>query len=103
MVLIDTHCHLNDEKFFDDLEETIGRAENVGVRQIINFGDTVESSSSVVKLAEKFSGLYAGVGVHPEEVKNFDKNSAEKILSLAKNPKVLRKKFSLSSSNLPVN
>ena len=90
MTLIDTHCHLNDEKFSDDLNEVINRAENVGVKQIINFGDTLENSAQVIKLAEKFSFMYAGVGIHPSEIENFDENkSVEKIVELAANKKVV--------------
>ena len=90
MTLIDTHCHLNDEKFSADLEEVINRAESFGVTKIINFGDTLENSAQVVELAEKFSGMYAGVGIHPSEIANFDENnSVEKIVALAANKKVV--------------
>lgn len=81
---------MNDEKFSADLEEVVSRAEKFGVTRIINFGDTLESSAQVVCLAEKFSGMYAGVGVHPSEIENFDENnSAEKIVELAANKKVV--------------
>ena len=87
---IDTHCHLNDEKFSEDLNEVISRAENVGVTRIINFGDTLKSSAQVVQLAEKFSGMYAGVGIHPSEIENFDENkSVDKIIELAAQKKVV--------------
>ena len=90
MTLIDTHCHLNDEKFSADLEEVVARAENVGVTKIINFGDTLENSAQVIKLAEKFSGMYAGVGIHPSEIANFDENnSVDKIVEFAANKKVV--------------
>ncbi len=89
MDFVDTHCHLNDEKFAADLLEVVGRAENSGVRRIINFGDTVKSSAAVVDLAEKFAGMFAGVGVHPEEISGFDKDSAEKIIELAARKKVV--------------
>ena len=90
MTLIDTHCHLNDEKFSDDLNEVIARAENDGVKQIINFGATLEDSAQAVELAEKFSFMYAGVGIHPSEIENFDENkSVEKIVELAENKKVI--------------
>ena len=90
MTLIDTHCHLNDEKFSADLEEVVSRAENVGVTRIINFGDTLESCAQVIKLAEKFVGMYAGIGIHPSEIENFDENnSVEKIFELAANKKVV--------------
>ena len=90
MNFIDTHCHLNDEKFSADFEEVLSRAESLGVTKIINFGDTLENSAQVVRLAEKFSGMYAGVGVHPSEIENFDENnSVEKIVELAANEKVV--------------
>ena len=90
MEFVDTHCHLNDEKFFADSYEVVKRAKNIGVNRIINFGDTLKSSAQVVKLAEKFNGMYAGVGVHPEEIENFDENnSVEKIVELAANKKVV--------------
>ena len=90
MNFVDTHCHLNDEKFSDDLEEVYIRAENFGVTKIINFGSTLEDSLQAVELSEKFSGMFAGVGIHPEEIENFaENNSVEKIFSLAKNKKVV--------------
>lgn len=81
---------MNDEKFSEDLDEVLSRAENVGVTRIINFGDTLKSSAQVVQLAEKFSGMYAGVGIHPSEIENFDENkSVEKIAELAAQKKVV--------------
>ena len=89
MNFVDTHCHLNDEKFSDDLIEVIERAKIAGVNRIINFGDTLKSSAAVIEIAENFQGMFVGVGVHPEEIADFDKNSAEKIFELTKNKKVV--------------
>ena len=90
MTLIDTHCHLNDEKFSADLDEVVSRAENFGVTRIINFGDTLENCVKVIELADNFSGMYAGIGIHPSEIENFDENnSVEKIFELAVHKKVI--------------
>ena len=70
IVLVDTHSHLNDEKFDGDREEVIQRAKDNGVLRMINMGDTMESSETVVKLADGYEGLYAGVGIHPEEARH---------------------------------
>ena len=81
---------MNDEKFSEDLDEVVFRAENVGVNRIINFGDTLESLAKVIQLAEKFSGMFAGVGIHPSEIENFDENkSVDKIVELAAHKKVV--------------
>lgn len=90
MKFVDTHSHLNDEKFSEDLEEVVSRAKNFGVEKIINFGDTLENSVRVIELAKNFSGMFAGVGIHPSEIENFDENnSCEKIFELAKEKKVV--------------
>ena len=73
--LVDTHTHLNDAKFQDDVKETVERARAAGVTRMINMGDTLASSESAVNLAEDYDGLYAGVGIHPEEA--FEMTSRE--------------------------
>ena len=65
--MIDTHTHLNDKKFLGQEKEVIERAREAGVAGLINFGDTMESSGRAVELAREFEGVYAGVGIHPEE------------------------------------
>ena len=67
MELVDTHTHLNDKKFASREAEVIRRAREAGVTRLINFGDTLESSERAVELAREFEGVYAGVGIHPEE------------------------------------
>ena len=54
MMFIDTHAHLYDERFAEDLPAVITRAEEAGVRQIISMGDTMEASARAVADAEKY-------------------------------------------------
>ena len=65
--LVDTHTHLNDAKFDGQEKEVIERARAAGVTRLINMGDTLASSEKAVKLAETYDGVFAGVGIHPEE------------------------------------
>ena len=87
--MIDTHCHLNDKKFSADLTEVYERAKKFEVTKIINFGSTLTDSIEAVELTKKFSGMFAGVGIHPEEVQDFNEVTAEKIIELTKNKKVV--------------
>lgn len=89
MMFIDTHCHLEDEKFSDDREEVIERAKVAGVERIINFGSTLTSSIAVTELAKNFVELYAGVGIHPEEIDDFDEKTCAKLAELAAEKKVV--------------
>ncbi len=88
-MFIDTHCHLEDENFSADRNEVIERAKLAGVERIINFGSTLQSSEAVTELAKNFSELYAGVGIHPEEIDEFDANTCARLAELAANTKVI--------------
>ena len=67
-MLIDTHCHLTDEKF-NDVKAIIAEAKKAGVEKIFVPGTSIEDSKRAVILAEQ-ENLYAMVGVHPEEVED---------------------------------
>ena len=88
-MFIDTHCHLEDENFAADRAEVIARAEAAGVERIINFGSTMQSSIAVAELAKTFSGLYAGIGIHPEEIDDFDEKTCARLAALAAEKKVI--------------
>ncbi len=88
-MFIDTHCHLEDENFSADRAEVLERAKVAGVEAIINFGSTLASSRALTELAQKFSELYAGVGIHPEEIDAFDEKTCTRLAELATDKKVV--------------
>ena len=88
-MFIDTHCHLEDENFSDDRAEVIEHAKTSRVERIINFGSTFQSSIAVTELAKNFSELYAGVGIHPEEIDDFDEKTCTRLAELAAEKKVV--------------
>ena len=88
-MFIDTHCHLEDENFSTDRAEVLERAKVAGVERIINFGSTMQSSIAVAELAKNFSELYAGVGIHPEEIDDFDEKTCTRLAELANDKKVI--------------
>jgi TatD DNase family protein len=67
VVLTDTHCHLDMEVFESDREAVIERAKQAGVQWIIVPSLNLSSSQKVINLVSGYSGLYAAVGVHPNE------------------------------------
>ncbi|NMB00309.1 MAG: TatD family hydrolase [Firmicutes bacterium] len=87
--LIDSHAHLNDPRFSDDLPEVVARAKDAGVRTIINVGYDLTSSLTAIELAEKFSGLWAVVGLHPHDAKHWTDELRQSLKELAKHPKVV--------------
>ena len=85
-MFVDTHAHLNLKDYKNDADEVIERALENGV-WMINAGVGFETSKKAVELAEKFSGVYAAVGFHPNDSKEeFDYSVLKE---LAANPKVV--------------
>lgn len=87
--LIDSHAHLNDPRFAKDLPEVVSRAKQAGVDTIINVGYDLSSSLSAVKLAERYQGLWAVVGVHPHDAKSWTTELRDSLKELAQHEKVL--------------
>lgn len=87
--LVDTHTHLNDEKFADDVPDAVARARAAGVRRCINMGDTLESSKKAVELAHAYEGLFAGVGIHPEEARELTADDDAQLAKWAEDEKVV--------------
>ncbi len=87
--LIDTHNHLNDAKFAGVEEDVIARAGEAGVTRLINMGDTMASSQKAVELAAQHEGVYAGVGIHPEEIYELDTADDDRLTAWTKAPRVV--------------
>ena len=89
MELIDTHAHLDDEKFAGDRAAVIERARESGVVKIITMGDSLESSARSVALTEEFESVYAAVGIHPEEAQPMTAATDEQLAAWAAQEKVV--------------
>ena len=69
-MLIDTHCHLDFEPLSENVSVVIARAKTMGVERIITVGTSEEASRKGIEIADKHEGIYATVGIHPEEIYN---------------------------------
>ncbi len=66
-MVVDTHTHLNMDRYDDDLPEVIKRAEEAGVGLIIDVGVDVESSQKSIQISERFKSIFSAVGCHPHD------------------------------------
>ncbi|MBE6427615.1 MAG: TatD family deoxyribonuclease [Planctomycetaceae bacterium] len=64
-MLIDTHCHLDDEAFANDVANVVAAARNAGVERMITQGTSISSSLDCIALAEEFPEVYAAIAIHP--------------------------------------
>ena len=87
--LIDSHAHLDFDKFNKDRDEVIERAKNNGIVNVINVGSDLASSHRSLQLSQKYEMIYAVVGVHPHEAKHLDKDALKVLKDLSKADKVI--------------
>jgi len=88
MKLFDSHCHLNDPSYANDLPVVVERAKSEGVAGMMIVGISPEESRQAVGIAERFSGCYASVGIHPHDAGSCTEEGLKFLKKLARNPKV---------------
>jgi len=67
--MIDTHCHLYDQKLINNLDEIITNAKNANIAKMICIGDSIKTSKQSIKISEQYKQIYASFGIHPHEAK----------------------------------
>jgi TatD DNase family protein len=89
--LVDSHCHLDDEKFDADRDATIARARAAGVERMmaIGTGDGPPDLEVALRLARAYDFIYATVGVHPHDAAKATPETFDCLAELAREPKVL--------------
>ncbi|MGQ9642893.1 MAG: TatD family hydrolase [Ignavibacterium sp.] len=88
-MFVDTHAHLFYENFNDDLDEVISRAKENGVDYILVPATDLKTAEETLKLCDKYDFIYAAVGIHPHDTKNWDDSLLQQIEKLAVHPKVV--------------
>lgn len=68
--MIDTHTHLDDEQFGDDLQETVSRAKAAGIESVFLPAIDAKSSKRILEICRQYPQYaFPMAGLHPEEVK----------------------------------
>jgi TatD DNase family protein len=88
MKLVDTHCHIDSDRYNEDRDRILKDIEE-NLEFAVNIGYDLESSKRSVELADKYDFMYAVVGVHPTDIKGYDDKLENSLEELAKNPKVV--------------
>ena len=88
-MLFDTHAHLDEDAFSQDVDEVIARAVASGVTTMLAVATTAESSRATITLAARVSNVFAAVGIHPNYAVQAKPGDWEVIEELASSPKVI--------------
>mgnify|MGYP002517433913 FL=1 len=87
-MIIDTHCHLNDDAF-EDREDIIANLKNNNIKSAFVVGTDLQTSIFAIELAKKHSNLFAIVGMYPEYCQQYDKKFEQFLMENATDPKVV--------------
>ncbi len=87
--ITDTHAHYDDPAFDRDRYEILESLLRDKCEKIITLGCDIQKSRFSLELAEKYDGLYAAVGVHPENCGSISDGYISEIRKLASHPKAV--------------
>jgi TatD DNase family protein len=89
MNLVDTHCHLDFNKFDEDRDAIVARAAEHGVTRIVAPAIDLQNCEAVLQLADKYDGVFAAVGIHPNSTAVLPDNWLETIRNYAQHDGVV--------------
>ena len=68
--MIDSHCHLDHDPLFNNINEILNRSKTVGLKKILTICTSNESFENIQKILEIDEIIYGTYGIHPHETKN---------------------------------
>jgi TatD DNase family protein len=87
--LVDSHCHLQSDRFRNDVDLVLGGARLAGVERILVPGWDLASSAAALALVDDFPWLDPAVGIHPHEAAGADEAGWASIERLAADQRVV--------------
>lgn len=89
MKLFDAHCHLESDRFRDDLPQVMERMAQNGVERCILAGSDMETSRDIVTLTRRHENVFGVVGVHPHEAKGWKDEDAQEIEAMLASTRIV--------------
>jgi len=87
--MIDSHCHLDHEPLFSNINEVIKRSKKIGLKKILTISTTLKSFENIKKILEIDEMIYGTIGIHPHESSKDKINSNYLIDNATKHKKII--------------
>lgn len=88
-MLVDSHCHLDFPEFAPELDAVVSRAREAGIGTMLTIGTSLERFPGVLAVAERYPDVWCSVGVHPHEAEKEGQGTPDRLIELARHPKVV--------------
>ena len=73
--MIDSHCHLDHEPLFSNINDVIKRSKEIGLKKILTISTNLESFENIKKIIDIDEMIYGTIGLHPHETSNNTMNT----------------------------
>ena len=87
--MIDSHCHLDHEPLFNNINEILVRSKNIGLKKLLTICTSNESFENIIKILEIDEIIYGTYGIHPHETENNKVTKNVIIENIKKHPKII--------------
>ena len=87
--MIDSHCHLDHEPLFQNIENIIMRSRDIGIKKLLTISTTLASFDKIKDLVNKDSMIYGTFGIHPHETESNYVNKKILVETIVKFPKII--------------
>ena len=65
--MIDSHCHLDHEPLYSNINDVIKRSKQIGLKKILTISTNLNSFENIKKIIELDEMIYGSIGLHPHE------------------------------------
>ena len=89
MFIVDSHCHLDYDSLYEDIEGVLERARQNDVRLVVSIGTRVRKFDKILELAERYPEVWCTIGTHPHHAHEELDITARQLIELARHPKVV--------------
>ena len=87
--MIDSHCHLDHEPLFENINDVINRSKNSGISKLLTICTTLESFEKIINLVKMDPIIYGTFGIHPHETETNITNKETIIRHINENEKII--------------
>ena len=87
--MIDSHCHLDHEPLFSNLNNIILRSKEAGIKKLLTISTSLESFEKIRNIVKKDEIIYGTIGIHPHEANDKSLGSEEIIKNFNKDQKII--------------
>ena len=87
--MIDSHCHLDHDPLFNNINEILNRSKSVGLKKLLTICTSNESFENIKKILDLDEIIYGTYGIHPHETENNKVTKNLIIENIKKHPKII--------------